>query len=249
MEKAGSITSIILEEIKEIIKPGISTQDIDNFCQERLLFYNAISGSLGYNGFPKYLCTSVNNIVCHGVPNSETILHNGDIISVDLVLQHDGYFGDSCITYAVGEITYNLSRLINVCYQAMWDTIELIRPGLHIGDLGYSMMSIAKSNGYDVIRDFCGHTIDNIMHKEPNIPFLGYQGQGPKLKTDMFITIEPMLVTKSPSIRILSDGWSAKTRDNGYASQFEHTVHVTQTGYNVLTYNYLDTLNNKPKTK
>jgi methionyl aminopeptidase len=247
MKKSSHILSQIFLQLRDFIKPNISTEDIDEFCAKKIQEFNCISGALGYHGFPKNVCVSKNNVICHGISSKEDILKEGDIVSVDIALKHEDYYGDSCFTFNVGHISLKKELLIKATYETMWQAIKIIKPGITTGDLGFKMQSTAKKYGYNVIREFCGHGIGKQMHQDPYIPFYGYPNTGTTLEEGMCITIEPMVVEKSSKMRILEDNWTAITCDGGMAAQFEHTIHITNNGYEVLSYNFYDELNAQKK--
>lgn len=248
MRTAGEKVAKIHNLLRNFIKPGISTQDIDDFCRIKMEEMKCISGAKGYEGFPKNICTSINNVICHGIPNEKDILKLGDIISVDIAMSFNGYFGDSCFTYPVGEIQQSRKNLIMVGYQSMWETIGKIRNGVSIFDLGKSMREVAMRYGYSTTEEFCGHGIGTKMHESPLIPFFGEKSHKKILKTGEIITIEPMVTKRPEAIICQKDGWTATTVDGSDAVQFEHTVLVLENGYEVLTFNDFDKEMNQLKT-
>lgn len=246
MRAAGKLAAQILENLQPYIKPGISVEDINDLCANWMLNAGATSAALGYKGFSKQVCVSINKVVCHGAINQ--IVQLGDIVSVDVVLKLNGYHGDSCYSYSCGKLSDKHLLLVRSAYEAMWSAIQMVRAGVEVGDLGFQMQSYARKYGLNVLRDFTGHGIGEIMHMMPNIPFFGKPGTGAKLQAGSFITIEPMLCEGKPDIKILEDNWTAVMRDGGYAAQFEHTLAVHENGYEVLTFNKFDAANKKPKT-
>ncbi len=243
MEEACLLVARILDELEDFIKPNITTEDIDSFCEKKMRENGAIPACKGYKGYPKSTCTSVNSQVCHTIPTKNCVLKDGDIISVDITAILDGWFGDSCRTYHVGTKKYE--RLVNTAYDSMWNAIGIIKAGVRTGDLGYEMEKTAQLMGYSTVLDFAGHGIGRVFHDDPMIPFSGKKGKGKALKAGECITIEPMVNEGSPHIKILDDGWTAITLDGKMSAQFEHTVRVLQDGYEVLTYSKFDKNRNK----
>lgn len=249
MRKPAKVLSELMDELRNYVKPGMTTNKIDQVCHKYILGAGGVPAALNYKGFPKSICTSVNSIVCHGIPN-DIPLQNGDIISIDIVINIDGYHADSCITIGLGTLEPKEEKLIEVSHETMWNAIEAIKSGASIKQLGMIMQTTAESYGLNVIRDFAGHGIGKFLHEEPLIPFYYCpQGKDSFLKPGMFITIEPMVTLGYPNLRILPDGWSAKMLDKKKTSQFEHTIHVTDEGYEVLTYNKFDFLRGRKKTQ
>lgn len=250
-EKMKNISSIVantLYEIKDFIQPGVSTQQIDEECTKILSKYGAKSSALGYYGFSGNVCVSVNTEVCHGVPGSR-IIQNGDIVSVDIVANKDGYHGDSCYTFLIGKVSKHREFIVKSAYEAMWNAISIVKDGVTVGDLGYAMESYAKSKSLNVIRDFCGHGIGTKMHENPQIPFYGEKGKGMVLREGMCITIEPMLIDGKPNIFIKNDKWTAVSAGGFDSAQFEHTIYIKKNGYEVLTFNEFDKLYGKVHQK
>ena len=239
MKKAGKKVADLHDLLRNFIKPGISTQDIDEFCRLKMIEMNCISGAKGYQGFPKHVCTSINNVICHGVPNEREILKNGDMISVDIAMSFEGYFGDSCVNYLIGEVSEEKKHLSQVGYEAMWNAISIIKNGISTLELGRMMRKTAEKYGFSTTEDFCGHGIGQKMHDSPLVPFYPEPMYNKKLKTGDFITIEPM-VTKYSEAHIKEDGWTALTRAGEDAVQFEHTILILENGYEVMTFNGLD---------
>ena len=231
---AGSIASGALDEVKKIIKPGISTSQIDNLCYEFINDNKAYSAPLFYRGFPKSCCTSANHIVCHGIP-SDKILKNGDIVNVDVTAFKDGWHGDTSRMFKIGEISIKAEKLINTTYEAMMKGIKVIKDGIHLGDIGSTIQSHVEAQGFSVVQDFCGHGIGQAFHQEPNVLHYGKKGTGEKIKTGMIFTIEPMINLGNYETKILKDGWTAVTKDKSLSAQFEHTIGVTKDGYEIFT--------------
>jgi len=235
MRKAGALTAKILDQLKEIIYPGISTAKINDFCHNKIIENEAIPAPLGYKGFPKSICTSVNHVVCHGIPSEKKILQKGDIINVDITVILKGWHGDSSRMFAVGEINKKAELLLKTTYECLMRGIEISKPGNFIGDIGYEIQKYAESKNYSVVRDFCGHGIGKQFHLPPSILHFGNPGEGTELKPGMFFTIEPMINKGDWRIKILKDGWTAVTKDKSLSAQFEHTIGITKTGNEIFT--------------
>ncbi len=231
---AGIIAAGALKEISKIIKPGISTDEIDKVCYEYINDHKAYSAPLFYRGFPKSCCTSANHIVCHGIP-SDKILKNGDIVNVDVTAFKDGWHGDTSRMFKIGEISIKAEKLINTTYEAMMKGIKVIKDGIHIGDIGSTIQQHVEAEGFSVVQDFCGHGIGETFHKEPNVLHYGKKGTGEKIKTGMIFTIEPMINLGNYETKTLNDGWTAVTKDKSLSAQFEHTIGVTKDGCEVFT--------------
>jgi len=234
LRNAGKISSQCLDFISDKIKPGMKTQEIDNLCVNFLKKHNAVSAPLFYRGFPKSICTSVNHVVCHGIP-SEKILKEGDIVNVDVTSFVDGFHGDTSRTYCVGKVSVKAKNLVEITKKALEQSIKILKPGIHLGDIGYEIQSFVESNGYSVVRDFCGHGVGRNFHEEPNILHYGKRGTGPKLEEGMVFTIEPMINAGKYETKLLNDGWTAVTKDKSLSAQFEHTVGITNNGYEIFT--------------
>ena len=231
---AGSIASGALDELSKFIKPGISTNKIDNLCYEFINDNGAFSAPLFYRGFPKSCCTSSNHIVCHGVP-SDKVLREGDIINVDVTAFKDGWHGDTSRMFYVGEVSVRAKKLVETTYEAMMKGIEALKLNSHLGNIGEAIQKYVEKKGYSVVRDFCGHGTGETFHKEPNVLHYGKNGEGQKLEVGMIFTIEPMINEGKYETKILSDGWTAVTKDKKLSAQFEHTVGITNDGYEIFT--------------
>tara|TARA_B100001248_G_scaffold211581_1_gene165841 strand:+ start:70 stop:825 length:756 start_codon:yes stop_codon:yes gene_type:complete len=231
---AGSIAAGALDEVYKIIKPGITTGEIDKICYEYINDHKAYSAPLFYRGFPKSCCTSTNHIVCHGIPSNK-ILKEGDIVNVDVTALKEGWHGDTSRMFEVGEISVKAKKLINTTHEAMMKAIKIIKNGIHLGDIGSTIQSHVESNGFSVVQDFCGHGIGESFHKAPNVLHYGKKGTGEKIKTGMIFTIEPMINLGSYETKTLNDGWTAVTKDKSLSAQFEHTIGVTNNGYEIFT--------------
>jgi methionyl aminopeptidase len=234
MRKAGQLTARCLDEIAPLVKPGLPTDEIDRFVFEFAMDHGAMPATLMYRGYNKSTCTSINHVVCHGIPN-EKPLKEGDIVNIDVTLIVDGWHGDSSRMYAVGEIPVKARRLIDVTYDAMMRGVAVVKPGRTTGDIGHAIQSFIEPLHMSVVRDFCGHGLGRLFHDEPNIVHVGRPGEGIMLKPGMLFTIEPMINLGRPHVKVLSDGWTAVTRDRTLSAQFEHTVGVTQDGCEVFT--------------
>ncbi len=231
---AGSIASSALDELCSIIKPGITTNDIDKFCYNYIKDNNAYSAPLYYRGFPKSCCTSVNHVVCHGIPRDK-VLTNGDIVNVDVTAFKDGWHGDTSRMFYVGEVSVKAKKLIEVTYNSMMSAIKSLSTNITLGDIGNTIQSYVEAEGFSVVRDFCGHGIGQTFHTEPNILHYGKKGTGKKLTEGMIFTIEPMINEGNYSTKTLNDGWTAVTKDKKLSAQFEHTVGITKEGYEIFT--------------
>ncbi len=234
MHRAGQLTARALDLLVEEVKPGITTQSLDDFVFEFAMDHGALPAPLNYRGFTKSICTSLNHVVCHGIPGTR-MLKEGDILNVDVTLILDGWHGDSSRMYPIGNIPRAAERLISVTYEALMRGIAAVAPGKHIGDIGAAIQSFAESERCSVVRDFCGHGLGRVFHDRPNILHYGRQGEGVEMCPGMLFTIEPMINLGKPQVKIKSDGWTAVTRDRSLSAQFEHTVGVTETGVDTFT--------------
>lgn len=235
MRVAGRLAAKVLDFIEPFVKPGVTTAELDRLCHQFIIDHNAIPAPLNYRGFPKSICTSVNHVVCHGIPSEDKILKEGDILNIDVTVIVDGWFGDTNRTFPVGKIGVKAQALINTTYEAMMRGIAVVKPGATLGDVGYAIQSYAESKKYSVVRDFCGHGIGLIFHAAPEVLHYGKPAQGLELQTGMFFTIEPMINIGNYAVKILADGWTAVTRDKSLSAQFEHSIGVTETGYEIFT--------------
>ena len=231
---AGSIAAGALDEVSKIVKPGISTNEIDKTCYEYINDHKAYSAPLYYRGFPKSCCTSVNHVVCHGIP-SEKILRDGDIMNVDVTALKEGWHGDTSRMFKVGEVSVKAEKLIQTTYEAMMKAIKVVKDGVLLGDIGSAIQSHVESNGFSVVQDFCGHGIGQSFHQEPNVLHYGKKGTGEKIKSGMIFTIEPMINLGRFETKTLKDGWTAVTKDKTLSAQFEHTIGVTKDGCEIFT--------------
>ena len=231
---AGSIAAAALDEVKKIIKPGITTNKIDKLCYEFINDHGAYSAPLYYRGFTKSCCTSSNHIVCHGIPSEKT-LREGNIINVDVTVLKDGWHGDTSRMFQVGEISIKAKKLVNTTYDSMMKAIKILKEGVQLGDIGYTIQQHVEKEGFSVIKDFCGHGIGKSFHEQPSILHYGEKGKGEKLKEGMIFTIEPMINAGGYETKTLNDGWTAVTKDKSLSAQFEHTVGIKKNGYEIFT--------------
>ena len=231
---AGSIASGALDEVSKIVKPGISTDQIDKICYEFINDHKAYSAPLLYRGFPKSCCTSANHVVCHGIP-SDKILKDGDIVNVDVTALKNGWHGDTSRMFKIGEVSIKAEKLINTTYESLMKAISIVKDGVHLGDIGSAIQTHVEAQGFSVVQDFCGHGIGQSFHQGPNILHYGKKGTGEKVKAGMIFTIEPMINLGSYETRTLNDGWTAVTKDKTLSAQFEHTIGVTIDGCEIFT--------------
>ncbi len=231
---AGSIAAGALDEVSKIIKPGVTTNQIDSLCYEFINDNKAYSAPLFYRGFPKSCCTSLNHTICHGIPKNKT-LFEGDIVNVDVTSFKNGWHGDTSRMFYVGNVSVKAQKLITVTYNSMMKAIKILSKEITLGDIGSTIQNYVEEEGFSVVRDFCGHGIGKVFHKEPNILHYGKKGAGPKLKPGMIFTIEPMINEGTHETKILKDGWTAVTKDKKLSAQFEHTIGITETGYEIFT--------------
>ena len=235
MREAGKVTGYILNELKELIKPGISTMDIDSFVEKTVKAYGMKAAEKGYCGYPASVCTSVNEEVVHGIPSKKRILREGDIVSVDLVVEYKGYMADAARTYAVGKISPEAEHLIKTAEDAFWKGIEFAKVGYRLSDISHNIQTVVEGEGFGVIRDFVGHGIGSDMHEDPQIPNYGKPGKGPRLQAGMTLAIEPMICQGSYEVDVLLDDWTAVTVDGGLAAHYENTVVITDGEPELLT--------------
>ncbi len=235
MRKAGRLAAEVLDMIGGHVNPGITTEEINTLCHEMIVKNGAIPAPLGYRGFPKSVCTSVNHVVCHGIPGQQR-LKNGDIINIDVTVIVDGWHGDTSRMYWVGEPNVKARRLCQITYEAMMRGIEQVRPGATLGDIGHAIQTHAEAQRFSVVRDYCGHGLGKVFHTAPSVLHYGKPGKGMVLEEGMFFTIEPMInAGKFPTILSSHDGWTVTTRDKSLSAQFEHSIGVTGDGYEIFT--------------
>jgi methionyl aminopeptidase len=238
MRKAGQLAAEALDMLVPHVRPGVTTEYLDDLILDFALNHGALPAPLNYRGFPKSICTSVNHVVCHGIPGSKP-LREGDIVNIDVTLVLNGWHGDTSRMYAVGPISRRAQRLLDVTYEALLRGVHAVKPGLTTGHIGAAIQSYAESQRCSVVRDFCGHGLGQVFHDRPNILHYGQPGEGVELKPGMLFTIEPMINLGKSTVKVLADGWTAVTRDRELSAQFEHTVGVTADGCEVFTYSPL----------
>jgi len=234
MRAAGRLAAETLDMITDFIKPGISTNKIDQLCYDYIKDNGGYSAPLHYRGYTKSLCTSLNHVVCHGIP-SDRIINDGDSLNIDVTAIIDDYHGDTSRMFAVGNIPIKAKKLIDATYDSMMKAIQILKPGIKLGDIGYEIQSFVEEKGYSVVKDFCGHGISNMFHEQPNVLHYGNKNTGMELKPGMTFTIEPMINSGKYDVKILNDGWTAVTKDKSLSAQFEHTVGITENGYEIFT--------------
>ncbi len=235
MRRAGQLAAEALDMITDYVRPGVSTDRLDEIALDFVLSRGALPATLNYRGYTRFLCTSVNHVVCHGIPGPRP-LREGDILNIDITVIVDGWHGDSSRMYPVGEISRKAERLILVTYESLMLGIAAVRPGNTVGHIGAAIQAYAEAERCSVVRDFCGHGLGLVFHDRPNILHYGEPGEGPVLKAGMLFTVEPMINLGKPHVKMLSDGWTAVTRDRSLSAQFEHTIGVTEDGCEVFTY-------------
>jgi len=234
MRKAGRLTAEALDLLVPLVKPGVTTEALDRVIVEFARDNSAVPAPFSYRGYPKSICTSINHVVCHGIPNDKP-LRDGDIVNIDVTLIVDGWHGDSSRMFNVGVVNRKAERLVEVTYECLMRGIAAVKPGNHLGDIGYAIQSYAEAERCSVVRDFCGHGLGRVFHDHPNVLHYGRPGEGVELKPGMFFTIEPMINLGRAHVKILGDGWTAVTRDRSLSAQFEHTVAVTESGVEIFT--------------
>jgi len=234
MRIAGKVASKTLDMITDHIKPGITTEKIDHICYEFIKDNGGHSAPLFYRGYKKSVCTSLNHVICHGIPGDRT-LEEGDILNIDVTAIVNDYHGDTSRMFAVGEISVKAKNLINSTYESMMNAIKILKPGCKLGDIGYEIQSYVEKKGFSVVRDFCGHGISNTFHEPPNILHYGKKDTGQELKPGMTFTIEPMINAGKYESKLLNDGWTAVTKDKSLSAQYEHTLGITENGYEIFT--------------
>jgi methionyl aminopeptidase len=234
MRLAGHLAAETLDMIGEHVVPGVTTEELNQICHDFILAHNAIPAPLNYRGFPKSICTSINHVVCHGIPGEKKLL-DGDVVNIDVTVILDGWYGDSSRMYVAGTANTRAKRLIEVTYESMMRGIAQVKPGNTFGDIGCAIQSFVEAQRFSVVRDFCGHGIGRTFHAPPNVLHYGRRGEGAVLKPGMFFTIEPMVNVGRPEVKILDDGWTAVTRDRSLSAQYEHMVGVTETGVEIFT--------------
>jgi methionyl aminopeptidase len=234
MRAAGRLAAACLDMLVPYVQPGVITDELDRLAQEFILDHGALPACLGYRGFTKTLCISANHVVCHGIPGPKP-LRDGDIVNIDVTVIVDGWHGDTSRMYGVGQAPARARRLVDITYEALERGLAVVRPGATLGDIGYAIQSYVEAQRCSVVRDFCGHGVGRIFHDSPNILHYGRRGEGAVLKPGMFFTIEPMVNLGKPAVKVLSDGWTAVTRDKSLSAQAEHSVGVTEDGVEIFT--------------
>ena len=235
MRVAGRLAAEVLDMIATHIQPGVTTEELDRLCHDYIVnVQHAIPANVGYNGFPKTLCTSVNHVVCHGIPGDRKLKH-GDIINLDITVIKDGFHGDTSKMYYVGEPSVQARRLVQVTHDAMLTGIDMVQPGVRLGDIGHAIQQYAEGNGFSVVREYCGHGIGRVYHEDPQVLHYGTPGTGLELREGMCFTIEPMINAGKRQVKLLPDGWTVVTKDHSLSAQWEHTLLVTGHGHEVLT--------------
>lgn len=235
MRRAGRLAAQTLDYITPYVKEGVSTEYLDRLCHTFIVDQGAIPAPLNYNGFPKSICTSINHVVCHGIPSDKKILKRGDILNIDVTVILDGWYGDTSRMFTIGKPSLKAQKLIDVTYECLMRGIEKVKPGNTLGDIGYVIQTHAESHGFSVVRDFCGHGLGRTFHGGPSVLHYGKPGTDMILHPGMFFTIEPMINAGKYQVKILEDGWTAVTRDKSLSAQFEHSIGVTETGYEIFT--------------
>ena len=235
MRKAGRLTAEALDMLSEHVRPGVTTEEIDQLVFDFAMDHGAYPAPLDYRGYRKSICTSLNHVVCHGLPDRKP-LKDGDVVNIDVTLIVDGWHGDSSRMYLVGDVSRRARRLVEVTHEALLRGLAVVKAGATTGDIGAAIQDYAEGERCSVVRDFCGHGLGRLFHDEPNILHYGRRGEGITLRAGMFFTIEPMINLGRPHVKILSDGWTAVTRDRSLSAQFEHTLGVTEEGCEVFTY-------------
>ena len=235
MRRAGALAAATLDAITPEVRPGVTTAALDRLCEAYIRDHGAVPAPLGYRGYPKATCISLNHVVCHGIPG-EKPLRDGDILNIDVTVILDGWHGDTSRMYLCGErIGVKARKLVDVTYDAMMAGVAAVRPGARLGDVGHAIQRVAEANRFSVVRDFCGHGLGETFHAAPSVLHYGDPGRGTELRPGMFFTIEPMINAGRYDVKVLSDGWTAVTRDKSLSAQFEHSVAVTETGVEIFT--------------
>lgn len=236
MRVSGKLAASVLEMIGSFVQPGVSTGELENICRKYIVEdLQAIPSTLGHHGFPGCICTSINHVVCHGIPSDTQFLKAGDIINIDVTVAKDGFIADTSKMYLVGEVSPWAKKLVQVTQECLYSAIQIVKPGIRVGDIGAIIQKRAESNRYSIVREFCGHGIGQEMWEEPQIPHFGNPNTGEILEAGMTFTIEPMLNLGTPSIKTLPDRWTVVTKDRKLSAQWEHTILVTESGFEVLT--------------
>jgi len=233
---AARLAAEVLDMVTPHVQPGITTDELDRICHQHIVEHQRVRpANLGYHGYPKTILTSVNQVVCHGIPSATQTLRRGDIVNIDVAVQREGWFGDTSRMYVVGEAAPKARHLVDTCHEALMAGIAQVRPGATLGDVGHAIQAVARREGYSVVREYCGHGIGQIYHDVPEVLHFGRPGQGLRLQAGMIFTIEPMLNAGHPDVVTLKDGWTVVTKDRSLSAQWEHMVLVTPSGSEILT--------------
>ncbi len=224
-----------MEFIAPYVKPGVTTEELNTLCHDYIINHKAYPSPLNYHGFPKSICTSRNEVICHGIPSKTEILKDGDIINLDITTYLEGFHGDTNKTFYVGNVSPEIKKLVDTAYECMMIGIFSVKPNGHIGDIGAAIFELANARGYGVVEDYCGHGIGREFHEDPQVVHVGVRGTGPKIKPGMTFTVEPMINIGKKDTKLLSDGWTVVTKDKKWSAQFEHTILVTESGVEILT--------------
>jgi methionyl aminopeptidase len=235
MRRAGRLAAETLDMITSHVEPGVTTEKLDRLCHDFIVDHGAVPAPLNYRGFPKSICTSVNHVVCHGIPSADKVLKDGDIVNIDVTVILDGWHGDTSRMFLIGKASIKSRRLVDTTYEAMMRGIEAVRPGVKLGDIGHAIQQHAEARRFSVVRDFCGHGLGRVFHDAPSVLHYGKAGEGAVLREGMFFTIEPMINAGRYHVKILQDGWTAVTRDAQLSAQFEHSIGVTADGCEIFT--------------
>jgi methionyl aminopeptidase len=234
MRRAGRLAAEVLDFIAPHVTVGVTTGELDRLCHDYIIKAGAVPAPLGYRGFPKSICTSINHVVCHGIPGDKR-LEDGDVMNIDVTVILDGWHGDTSRMFYVGKVGTKGRKLTEITYEAMMRGIEVVKPGATFGDIGHAIQTFVEKNRYSVVRDFCGHGLGKVFHDAPSVLHYGQPGKGPEMKPGMFFTIEPMVNIGKYDVKVLADGWTAVTKDKTLSAQFEHSIAVTETGYEIFT--------------
>jgi len=235
MRRAGRLAAEVLDHVTPHVEPGVTTETLDRICHDFIVAHGAVPAPLGYRGYPKSICTSINHVVCHGIPGDRR-LREGDVMNIDVTVILDGWYGDTSRMFPVGRIGVKAKNLIDVTYESLMLAIEAVRPGVRLGDIGHVIQRFAEGHRFSVVRDFCGHGLGRVFHAPPSVLHYGRPGDGMVLREGMFFTIEPMINAGRYDVKILGDGWTAVTKDKSLSAQFEHSIGVTADGCEVFTY-------------
>jgi len=235
MRRAGKLAAETLDFITPEVGPGVTTERLDRLCHDFIVEHGAVPAPLDYRGFPKSICTSINHVVCHGIPSDRKVLRDGDIVNIDVTVILDGWHGDTSRMFFIGKPGVKARRLVEITYESMMRGIDVVKPGATLGDIGAAIQDHAEAQRFSVVRDFCGHGLGRVFHAAPSVLHYGRAGQGTVLREGMFFTIEPMINAGRYEVKILGDGWTAVTRDKSLSAQFEHSLGVTASGCEIFT--------------